>query len=263
MERYRLSFAGSGKVAASIIPSFLSCGHTVLQLYARSPEKGNKISAETGARFIDKPEFEDSNDFVVVAVSDSALETVLASIRCSENTVVVHTAGSYGMEIFPQHIKRRGVFYPLQTFSLNRRIEMSGVPVFIEASDEVAAVRLEDLARSIGAIPLRSTPERRQLLHVAAVFVSNFTNFMLTAGESISARAGFEPEILEPLINETVSKALSQGASRSQTGPAVRNDMNTVEKHIDLLSFSPELQTLYGEITRSIIQYYKTRGRNE
>ena len=80
---------------------------------------------------------------------------------------------------------------------------------------------------------------------------------MLTEGEKIAARAGFPFEILLPLVKETISKALENGPSSSQTGPAVRNDLNTIEKHMKLLSFSPELQKLYGEITQSIIKHYK------
>ncbi len=41
---------------------------------------------------------------------------------------------------------------------------------------------------------------------------------------------------------ETVNKAIDIGPENSQTGPAVRNDSNTIEKHMKLLSFSPELK---------------------
>ncbi len=65
--------------------------------------------------------------------------------------------------------------------------------------------------------------------------------------------------IFEPLIRETIAKALDNGPEESQTGPAIRNDLNTIEMHLKLLSFSPELQNLYREITDSIIKHYKKR----
>jgi hypothetical protein len=86
---------------------------------------------------------------------------------------------------------------------------------------------------------------------------------MLTSGERISKRAGFAPDLLTPLIKETISKALEQGPSLSQTGPAIRFDYTTIEKHLELLSFSPELQTVYEEISRSIMNYYKQQARDE
>ena len=80
------------------------------------------------------------------------------------------------------------------------------------------------------------------MLHLAAVFVCNFTNHMLTQGKQIADKAGFPFEIFNPLLQETISKAMDIGPENSQTGPAVRNDQNTIEKHLELLSFSPELQ---------------------
>jgi len=85
---------------------------------------------------------------------------------------------------------------------------------------------------------------------------------MLTSGDKVASRAGFSLEILKPLITETVSKAIDIGPARSQTGPAIRNDLNTIEKHLELLSFSPELQATYREITRSIITHYKNESMN-
>jgi predicted short-subunit dehydrogenase-like oxidoreductase (DUF2520 family) len=97
------------------------------------------------------------------------------------------------------------------------------------------------------------------MLHLAAVFVSNFTNHMLTEGKEIAVKAGFSFEILEPLIKETIQKAIDSGPENSQTGPAVRNDKNTIEKHLELLSFSPDLQKIYVDMTKSIIEYYKDK----
>ena len=84
------------------------------------------------------------------------------------------------------------------------------------------------------------------MLHLAAVFVNNFTNHMLVQGREIALKAGFSFEILSPLIQETIAKALELGPENSQTGPAVRNDKNTIEKHLELLSFSPELPRIYN-----------------
>lgn len=81
---------------------------------------------------------------------------------------------------------------------------------------------------------------------------------MLTAGKQIIQKAGFTFEVLEPLINETVRKALENGPENSQTGPAYRSDKGTIKRHIDLLSFSPELQGIYNEVTKSIMKFYKT-----
>ena len=147
----------------------------------------------------------------------------------------------------------------MQTFSHGRDVSFSDLPFFLEASDEHSSEILKNLVDSIGGKAHFADTEHRRILHLAAVFVCNFTNHMLTEGKDISDRAGFSFEVLKPLINETISKALAIGPENSQTGPAIRNDRNTIEKHLDLLSFSPELQKLYKEITQSIIEYYKDK----
>jgi predicted short-subunit dehydrogenase-like oxidoreductase (DUF2520 family) len=97
------------------------------------------------------------------------------------------------------------------------------------------------------------------MIHLSAVFICNFTNHILTLGEQVAIKAGVPIEIFYPLLKETVSKAMDIGPERSQTGPAIRSDQNTIEKHLELLSFSPELQKIYSEITISIIKYYKDK----
>jgi hypothetical protein len=86
---------------------------------------------------------------------------------------------------------------------------------------------------------------------------------MLTAGKQITQKAGFTFEVLNPLINETVEKALEAGPENSQTGPACRSDIGTIKRHIDLLSFSPELQGIYKEVTMSIMKFYKTTSDDQ
>jgi predicted short-subunit dehydrogenase-like oxidoreductase (DUF2520 family) len=96
------------------------------------------------------------------------------------------------------------------------------------------------------------------MLHLSAVFACNFTNHMLTLSKNVALQAGFPFDILASLINETFSKAIDSGPENSQTGPAMRNDQNTIEKHLELLSFSPEMQKIYNDMTLSIIEYYRS-----
>lgn len=201
--------------------------------------------------------FPHSTDIIIVAVPDHKLQSVLSEIKCRPGTLVAHTAGSMGMDIFPEHITRRGVFYPLQTFSTERKVDFRDLPLFIEASDMQSSEVLEKLGKSIGGKVCFADTEHRRMLHLAAVFVSNFTNHMLTEGKEIALRAGFQFDVLKPLIQETISKAMDIGPEFSQTGPAIRNDRNTIEKHLELLSFSPGLQRIYEEMTKSIIEYFK------
>lgn len=258
MDHYNISFAGAGRVAGALCREMFRAGFKILQIVSVNDANGRLTASSCGAEWSSVLDFDDSNDIIIVAVPDHKLKDVLSEVRCSSRTLVVHTAGSYGLEVFPTRLEKTGVFYPLQTFSKGREVSLRDLPFLIEAKDELTRQMLVTLAETLGGKAFFADSERRKLLHVSAVFVNNFTNFMLTEGIEIASRAGFSPEILEPLIKETISKALENGPSSSQTGPAVRNDIDTIEKHMELLSFSPDLQKLYSEVTQSILKHYKT-----
>jgi predicted short-subunit dehydrogenase-like oxidoreductase (DUF2520 family) len=261
MERYNVSFAGAGNVAGALCKALFNSGFCVQQIVSKNESNGLQVSNSCKAQWSPDLIFPDSTEILFVAVPDNNLKEVLNNIKCGKETLVVHTAGTPGLDIFPVWMSRAGVFYPLQTFSKGRDIVFTDLPFLIEASDKQSEEILKTLAESIGGKVYNVDNEHRRMLHLAAVFVNNFTNHMLRTGKEISEIAGFSFEVLEPLIKETFLKALDNGPEKSQTGPAVRNDLNIIEKHLELLSFSPEMQNIYREITCSIINYYQEQNK--
>jgi predicted short-subunit dehydrogenase-like oxidoreductase (DUF2520 family) len=259
VKKYRISFIGAGKVAGALSRQLYLSGYTIQKIISRTEKNGRALALSCNALWSSELSFVATDDVFIVAVPDDSLREILKKINCRENTVVAHTAGSHGLDVFPARLKHTGIFYPLQTFSKNRKIEYRDLPFFLEASDAFSSAILKDLTESVGGKAHFINTEQRRLLHVAAVFVCNFTNHMFTAGRQITEKAGLPFDVLKPLINETVLKALEMGPENSQTGPAYRSDKIILKKHIDLLSFSPELQGIYREITESIIKLYKNR----
>jgi predicted short-subunit dehydrogenase-like oxidoreductase (DUF2520 family) len=256
MRQYRISFAGAGKVAGALCREFHGKGHTIEHISSLNSLKGRRLAESFNATWSDDLTFPVSTEIIIAAVPDNSLSMVLGNIKCGKNTIVAHTAGSIGLDVFPENLPGRGVFYPLQTFSENRIPDLTSVPFFIEAGNDLSTGILKVLAETISCSVFLSDTSHRRLLHLAAVFVSNFTNHMLTTGKDISSKAGFQYDVLQPLIVETINKALEIGPENSQTGPAVRYDFDTIEKHLNLLSFSPELKMMYDMITKSIISYH-------
>jgi len=256
MIHYNISFAGAGRVAGALCREMFRSGIKIRQIVSDSGSDGKPLAGECNAVWSSELSFSDQNHAVIVAVPDHKLKDVLTTIKCNERCVVAHTAGSYGLDVFPAGLKRKGVFYPLQTFSKGRAVDFKNLPFLLESSDEESGEILSNLAVTIGGKVHYADSGKRKMVHLAAVFFNNFTNYMLTAGTEIANRSDLSPAIFEPLIRETIFKALGNGPEGSQTGPAVRNDINTIEMHLKLLSFSPELQNLYREITDSIIRHY-------
>jgi predicted short-subunit dehydrogenase-like oxidoreductase (DUF2520 family) len=257
MRQYRISFAGAGKVAGALCRELYNIGHQIVHIASRNELTGRSLAGSCQASWSDDLVFPVASEVIIVAVPDDNLSEVLKKIICSETAIVAHTAGSIGLDIFQPAQKNTGVFYPLQTFSVDRKSDLSIVPFFIEGSDEKCTMILRNIADTLTSSVYLSDTEHRRLLHLAAVFVSNFTNHMLTTGKDISSMAGVPFDVLKPLIIETVEKAIELGPENSQTGPALRYDLNTIEKHMDLLSFSPDLKKIYDLITKSIISYHK------
>lgn len=257
MYQHNISFIGAGRVASSLCKELFHKGYSIDLIVSGKEANGTALACSCKAKWSSHPSFPASTKIIIVAVPDHILNSVLAGLICDEGTLVAHTAGSLGLDVFPENIKRRGIFYPLQTFSKNRNINFKVIPILLESSDAKSSSELSGIAEALSSKVYFADTKQRRMLHLAAVFVNNFTNHMLTEGREIALKAGFPFEILTPLIQETVSKALESGPENSQTGPAVRNDKNTIEKHLDLLSFSPELRSIYEELTNSIIKYYK------
>ena len=257
MSKINISFAGAGRVAMALCQGLSDSGFKIDRIASPSEPGGSLLAGRCNALWSPELIFPDSTKLIIVAVPDHSLKHVLKDIKCNPDTIVVHTAGSYGLDIFPGHLKNRGVFYPLQTFSHDRKISFTDLPFLLEASDDKSLKFLASIATSLGGKIYYAGYESRKMLHLAAVFACNFTNHMLTLGKSISSKAGFDFDILAPLIKETIEKAILTGPENSQTGPAVRHDSNTIEKQLELLSFSPEMQGIYREITRSIMDYYR------
>lgn len=263
MYQNNISFAGAGRVADALCKELFRYGYTIDKIVSETEVSGKSLADSCNAAWSSNLVFPDSTKVIIVAVPDHKLKSILEKLQCRPATLVAHTAGSFGLDIFPEKIKHKGIFYPLQTFSKNRMVIFSEIPFLLESSDDESSLILRNIAESINGKVHFVDTEQRRMLHLAAVFVCNFTNHMLTVGREVALKAGFPFEILAPLINETISKAMDSGPQNSQTGPAVRHDKNTIEKHLELLSFSPELQRIYNEMTLSIIEYHNNKDKRQ
>lgn len=259
MYQNSISFAGAGRVAEALCKELFHTGYRIDCIVSETEAGGRMLARSCKATWSPVLKFPESTKIILVAVPDHKLQAVIQSINCSSQTVVAHTAGSFGLEVFPDRFKMKGVFYPLQTFSKNRKISLADVPFLLEASDDETSVILRSVAESVSGNVQFISSEQRKILHLAAIFVNNFTNHMLTLGKSVVLKEDLQFDFLAPLLRETIAKALEYGPENSQTGPAVRHDKNTIEKHLELLSYSSEMQKIYSEITHSIIEYYKIK----
>lgn len=187
-------------------------------------------------------------DIYIIAVSDDAITTVSSKIN-SKKALVTHTSGSVSLNSLKNN-GRKGVFYLLQSFSKNQEVNFDEIPFCLEAENKKDLKLLESLAESIGEKVYYINSDQRKSLHAAAVFVNNFTNHMYKIGSDICKEHQVPFEVLQPLIKETALKISNLSPEKAQTGPAKRNDLQTIKNHLELLT--KEQQEIYKLITKSI-----------
>ncbi|MFH0760538.1 MAG: Rossmann-like and DUF2520 domain-containing protein [Bacteroidota bacterium] len=248
----RIGFIGAGKVAWHLAPALAQSGNSVVQVISRSLTGAHKLADRLGCRYSDRiSDLNKDIQILFLTVPDHALIDILNGIS-DYRGIVVHTSGTFSPMRFACQKFRLGGLYPLQTFTIGRPVDMSKVPVFIEGSDPEVTQIIRTLAKGFSSEIYELSCEDRKWIHLAAVWANNFSNHMLSQAFRILETRGQTGKILGPLIRETYNKALEIGPEKAQTGPASRQDGNTVGKHLEMLEGDPDLQKLYRRISESI-----------
>ncbi len=254
-----VTIVGAGNVAWHLAPALENVGYPVKEVYARKTTAASRLVKRLYAADIAEDlDFSQSPSRVfILAVSDSAIESIAQEIVLPDEAILAHTSGSIPMEILSfAATENYGVFYPLQTFTSRRRIEIESVPFCIEASNEGTREALLALAGSVSGKVVEMNSENRKVLHLAAVFANNFTNHMMKISSDIMEAHGFAPDLLYPLLSETINKLMSIGPEEAQTGPARRRDYRTLDKHVELLRENEDLLRIYRTISQHIADTY-------
>lgn len=222
---------GAGNLAWHLAQEFQKRGQNILQIYNRSQNKGEVLSKILQCDFTSKLEKINRNaDLYLLCLKDKAIAEICHSLPI-ENKLIVHTSGAVHQDLIPK--VKRGVFYPLQTFSKDRKIDFKDIPICIEANDKNDKKILIKLANLVSNRVYEINSEERKTLHLAAVFANNFSNYMYSISEEILNKKSIPFDILKPLILETANKVIKYSPKESQTGPAIRNDQTSIDIHLN------------------------------
>lgn len=258
----KITMIGAGNLATHLAMALQSQGFKILQVYSRTQESASSLAALTGAAYTTNPdEISNESGLTIISVSDNAIEEILENVSFG-SSLVVHTSGSIPMKVFKNKVLNYGVLYPLQTFSKERKLNFSEVPLCIEANSSANLEVLNHISSLLSERVVFMTSKKRLSMHLAAVIACNFSNHLYTLAKSVLDEKGLSFDLLNPLIKETTGKAVELGPEAVQTGPAVRNDENVIEKHLKLLSFSPELKELYLQLSNSIRETHSKNTDN-
>lgn len=245
-----LAFIGSGNTAWSLGTAFRNAGYSIAGIASRNAKTGKSLAKELKTVFTNTETLLEHADICFICVQDRFIKEVVAELPAT-NALMVHCSGSASLDELKNQ-KHSGVFYPVISMRSGRKLSFKEVPVCIESHQTANLRVLKQLGKSIEARVIAMDSLQRQQLHLAAVFVNNFSNACFTAAEDITHHAGIDFSILQPLLQESLQLMQMHSPSESQTGPAKRNDSIILRKHLSLLKEMPEHRRLYKAMSAFI-----------
>ena len=252
-------FIGSGSVATHLALALQKKGVTIAQVYSRTQKNAAILAEKLNTTYTtDISEIYDKADIYFYALKDGAFRHTLKSFDLPD-AIHVHTAGSIPMSEFDGIATKYGVFYPLQTFSKEKEVDFSKIPICIEAINSEVQKKLLEIAELLDSKTYLITSEQRKKIHLAAVFACNFSNYMYDISSQILEDIGVNFEIMHPLIMETAEKIQSVQPYKAQTGPAVRFDDKIISSHLTMLKERRDLKKIYNLLSKDIYKRHKKK----
>lgn len=255
----KIVFIGAGNVATHLSVAMKNAGFEILQIYSRTQNSAKELGELLNVPFCyNLADIDKDGDVYIYSVKDSVLEEIISQINV-RNAMHVHTAGSISINVFEKYVKNYGVIYPLQTFSKKKEINIAEIPFFIEANNAKTEENIKNIIQKLSAKSYYLDSEKRILMHLSAVFACNFSNFMYVLAAQITTEANIDFKMLLPLIKETADKLNYLSPMEAQTGPAVRKDEKTIQKHAKILENKTDLLQIYSTLSKFIESTHTNR----
>lgn len=250
----KIAIVGAGNMAYTLCKVLKNKEINPYCVYVRDVAKAEKMHEDLGVETVSDYEKVLKSDFLIIAVRDDQISEV-ASHLVDYKGLAVHTSGTKPSEVL-NRIERYGVFYLPFTMSKEREISFDDVPLLIYANSPEDLIRLNGFAEKLSKRVMYCDDEQRKTIHLAAVFVSNFTNVMLGVGEKVLKDNGLELDLMRPLVMEMIQKSFDISPDNALTGPARRGDILTIRDQEEMLANSPKELEIYKVLTNYILEKY-------
>ena len=251
----KIAIIGAGNVAYTLCKILKSKGIEPYCVLVRNAEKAQKVHEDLGVDVVSDYKKVLESDLAIISVNDDAISEV-ATHLVDYKGLVVHTSGTKPSELLNRSM-RYGVFYPLQTMSKTREISFDEIPLLIYANSPDDVEMLSQFAKQFSNKVEFCDDDQRKAIHLAAVYVSNFTNVMLGIGDKLLKENGLSLNLMRPLVMEMIKKSFEISPEKALTGPARRGDFATIGEHEKMLGDNPDELAIYMILTDYIIEKYQ------
>lgn len=256
---------GAGNLASHIVPALEQTDCIITQVYSRDIKNAKKLAMRVDADPIDDlSEIDGSSDVYLIMVHDDAIiDIVKAMPTLTEKQFLAHTSGATKTT----HLKRKainhGSFYPLETFRKNKPLKTKGIPFLIHGSNPKTTRLFKMLARQLSLKVSEANDHERLKYHLSAVLLNNFSNHLACLCKNFLEANDLDSKVLEPIQKTTYARLLESDPCKTQTGPAIRNDIKVEQAHIELLKEDLYLQSIYKSMSQSIKRFSDEQNISE
>ncbi len=268
--RFTLGFIGAGRVGTGLAKGFARAGRDVVAVASRNIASAQTLAKRIrGARACAPQEVADRADLVFLTVPDDAIEPVASIIRWRAGSACVHCSGAADLDLLKKAAADgafTGGFHPLHMFGEPGESPdaLSGCAIALAGPDALVE-KLERLARSLGARPLRLPEGGRALYHAAANFSGAFVIALIEETIALWKKLGIaEADALAallPLLRGTVDNVERLGAAGGLGSAVARGDLGTIRRHLDALAKSaPDSLELYRILSLRTIPLALAKG---
>lgn len=199
----------------------------------------------------------DLGQLILITVPDDQISAVCDKL--SEKNInwtsrtVVHMSGSQShsaLDILRKAGAQTGSLHPLQTFTKGDTGDRFKEIWFTFQGEKSCYPVLESLVTEAGAHLKTMTAEQKKMMHIAAVFASNYLVALMDVVEQLTESKSIEDglEMLNPIIHQTIENIFSRGTEQSLSGPIARGDESTVKDHLKQLGSDSDLGRLYKHL---------------
>ncbi|MBK9319527.1 MAG: DUF2520 domain-containing protein [Bacteroidetes bacterium] len=261
MKNIEIGIFGSGNVAHHLATGLFHAGLPIRFICSRNVKKGKAIARATGAAWYSTvPDTSAKHAVLYICTSDDAIQRIMKQ-NSKSGYILVHCSGSIALIDGAAYAQGTGVFYPVQSFSSELKVDWSTVPICLEGSNPKVLSLLKHTAKLLSKKVTMMNSRQRLMVHLAAVFANNFSNAQYAIAELILKENNLSFDLLRPLITATAEKVQHSSPVTVQTGPAQREDFKSIKAHLSILKEIPEVRNIYNSLTKFIISNKKRAGK--
>lgn len=240
-----IAIVGAGNLAGALAVALRQAGYCIDQIIARAASmRAKRLAREVRAPLTVSARAEITSEVIWFCVSDGAIAAAVESLASAadwKGKVALHSSGALSSDEFSV-LRRAGALtasaHPMMTFVRKSRPSFEGVPFALEG-DSKAVRQARAIIADLGgnAFPIRK--KQKAAYHAWGMFCSPLLCALLAESERIAVAAGVTRKMARarmlPILRQTLANYANLGAPEAFSGPIVRGDVETVQKHLEIL----------------------------